>query len=143
MLRRTARGRDERADRALSLGVTVHAVKFHLASIFRKLGVRTARAAAAIYLAQLGRTGEENDGPRTLPLGRLALQAPARWPASSLATLIAVLSFVRIGLDGGKPTLAYRAARDWLSASTLFVTQEGFPWGRAILDEMIEVEPRR
>jgi hypothetical protein len=28
----------------------------------------------------------------------------------------------------------------WLSASTLFVTQEGFPWGRTIFDETVKVE---
>ena len=35
---------------AASLGVTVHAVKFHLSSIFRKLGVRNRTEAAAVYL---------------------------------------------------------------------------------------------
>jgi DNA-binding CsgD family transcriptional regulator len=32
------------------LGVTVHAVKFHLASIYRKLGVANRTEAAVVYL---------------------------------------------------------------------------------------------
>jgi DNA-binding CsgD family transcriptional regulator len=35
---------------ASHLGLTVHAVKFHLAGIYRKLGVANRTAAAAIYL---------------------------------------------------------------------------------------------
>jgi DNA-binding CsgD family transcriptional regulator len=35
---------------AAGLGVSVHAVKFHLASIFRKLGVKNRTEAAAVYL---------------------------------------------------------------------------------------------
>jgi DNA-binding CsgD family transcriptional regulator len=50
VLRRAARG-DTNAQIADVLGVTVHAVKFHLGSIFRKLGVRNRTTAAAVYLA--------------------------------------------------------------------------------------------
>jgi hypothetical protein len=57
-----------------------------------------------------------------------------------LATTIALLSFVRIGLDGGKPTFTPRENETWLTATTLLVTQKGFPWGRAILDEVVEAE---
>lgn len=35
---------------AAGLGISVHAVKFHLASIFRKLGVRNRTEAAIAYL---------------------------------------------------------------------------------------------
>jgi DNA-binding NarL/FixJ family response regulator len=35
---------------AARLGVTVHAVKFHLASIYRKLGVTNRTEAAGVYL---------------------------------------------------------------------------------------------
>jgi len=37
---------------AAQLAVTVHGVKFHLASIFRKLGVENRTAAAAMYLSE-------------------------------------------------------------------------------------------
>jgi DNA-binding CsgD family transcriptional regulator len=49
VLRRTATGRTN-ADVATELGVTVHAVKFHLASIFRKLDVHNRTEATAMYL---------------------------------------------------------------------------------------------
>ena len=52
VLRRTARG-ETNAQIADGLGVTVHAVKFHLGSIFRKLGVRNRTTAASIYLARV------------------------------------------------------------------------------------------
>jgi hypothetical protein len=45
-----------------------------------------------------------------------------------VATLFAVLMFSR------------SAPPEWVSASTIFVTEDGFPWGRAVLDEVIEVE---
>jgi DNA-binding CsgD family transcriptional regulator len=38
---------------AAGLGVSVHAVKFHLASIFRKLGVKNRTEAAAVYFRDL------------------------------------------------------------------------------------------
>jgi DNA-binding CsgD family transcriptional regulator len=59
VLRRTATGRTN-ADVAADLGVTIHAVKFHLASIFKKLGVHNRTEATARYL-QLAATevGEE------------------------------------------------------------------------------------
>ena len=54
VLRRTALG-ETNAQIAAALGVTVHAVKFHLSSIFRKLGVGNRTGAAAVYLARAGR----------------------------------------------------------------------------------------
>ena len=50
VLRRAAQG-ETNAQIASALGVTVHAVKFHLSSIFRKLGVHNRTGAAARYLA--------------------------------------------------------------------------------------------
>lgn len=50
VLQHTAQGRTN-AQVAAALGVTTHAVKFHLSSIFRKLGVRNRTEAAAVYLA--------------------------------------------------------------------------------------------
>jgi DNA-binding NarL/FixJ family response regulator len=38
---------------ALRLSVTVHAVKFHLAAIYRKLGVTNRTTAVGIYLREL------------------------------------------------------------------------------------------
>jgi DNA-binding CsgD family transcriptional regulator len=49
VLHRTATGRTN-ADVAADLGVSVHAVKFHLAAIFRKLQVQNRTEAAAWYL---------------------------------------------------------------------------------------------
>jgi len=52
VLRRTSLGQTN-AQMAEALGITVHAVKFHLASIFRKFGVRNRTEAAAIYLQHI------------------------------------------------------------------------------------------
>jgi DNA-binding CsgD family transcriptional regulator len=49
VLRRTALGQSN-AEVATALGVTVHAVKFHLSSIFRKLEVHNRTEAAAVYM---------------------------------------------------------------------------------------------
>ena len=49
ILRRTSSGQTN-AQVAGDLGVTVHAVKFHLGSIFRKLDVHNRTEAAAVYL---------------------------------------------------------------------------------------------
>ena len=55
-----------------------------------------------------------------------------------LAIVLATLTMARVELDGGMPKLEHRQSNTWLSASTLLVTQSGFPWGRAILDETIK-----
>jgi two-component system, NarL family, nitrate/nitrite response regulator NarL len=49
VLRRTSLG-ETNAEIAVALGITIHAVKFHLASVFRKLGVPNRTMAASIYL---------------------------------------------------------------------------------------------
>jgi DNA-binding CsgD family transcriptional regulator len=53
VLRRTALG-ETNGQIAGELGVTAHAIKFHLASIFRKLGVTNRTRAAALYLTDPG-----------------------------------------------------------------------------------------
>jgi DNA-binding CsgD family transcriptional regulator len=53
VLRRTAAG-GTNADVAEDLGVSVHAVKFHLASIFRKLDVHNRTEAAVVFLRSEG-----------------------------------------------------------------------------------------
>jgi DNA-binding CsgD family transcriptional regulator len=49
VLQRAAQGQTN-AEVAAALGITIHAVKFHLNSIFRKLGVRNRTQAAAALL---------------------------------------------------------------------------------------------
>ena len=52
VLRRTSLGQTN-AQMAEALGISVHAIKFHLASIFRKFGVNNRTEAAAIYLQHI------------------------------------------------------------------------------------------
>jgi hypothetical protein len=59
---------------------------------------------------------------------------------AALALALALLSGFRIDFDGVAPAFTHRDKEVWASSSTLFVTQEGFPWGRAILDETIKVQ---
>src|SRR5436190_21493306 len=47
-----------------------------------------------------------------------------------LAFVLAVFSYVRVGLSNGSPKLAYRQTQLFQSDSKVFVTQKGFPWGR-------------
>ncbi|NUT55032.1 MAG: hypothetical protein HOQ03_03480, partial [Thermoleophilia bacterium] len=56
------------------------------------------------------------------------------------ATLVGIVSMARITIGSGGPSLTYRSQESWTSASTLFITQSGFPWGRAILDDMITID---
>ena len=48
-----------------------------------------------------------------------------------LAVLAALFVYGRPGWDG-KPTLTPRTPEEWRASSTLFLTQEGFPAGRAV-----------
>jgi hypothetical protein len=57
----------------------------------------------------------------------------------ALAAILALLTVVRIEFNDGRPTLWYRQPTLWSAYSTLFVTQQGFPWGRSVLDEMVPV----
>jgi DNA-binding CsgD family transcriptional regulator len=61
VLRHTATGRAN-AEIATDLGITIHAVKFHLASIFRKLNVHNRTEATASYLAASVNDGDEPFG---------------------------------------------------------------------------------
>jgi DNA-binding CsgD family transcriptional regulator len=54
VLERTARG-STNAQTAAELDITTHAVKFHLASIYRKLGVANRTEAAARYVSAITR----------------------------------------------------------------------------------------
>jgi hypothetical protein len=55
----------------------------------------------------------------------------------ALATAVAVFSYATVSLSGG-PKLKPKQDQIYLSASTVLVTQAGFPWGRAILDDVIK-----
>jgi len=58
----------------------------------------------------------------------------------AIGALLALTSFARVGFSDGRPTLTARSDETWLSASTLFVTQDGFPWGRTIFDETVKID---
>lgn len=51
---------------------------------------------------------------------------------TALAVLLGVLAVARV--EAGFPPLAYRQNEQWLSYTTLLVTQKGFPWGRTVID---------
>jgi hypothetical protein len=58
-----------------------------------------------------------------------------------LAFSLAIVSMMRIEMNGLRPEFTYREAEVWQSEATLFVTQAGFPWGRAIQDEVVPLDP--
>jgi hypothetical protein len=49
-----------------------------------------------------------------------------------LALGLSFLSAARVNFKGGRPTLVYRHPPTWSSASTIFITQQGFALGRAV-----------
>ncbi len=51
------------------------------------------------------------------------------------AIALAFLSLVRVGLGGSGPKLQYRQHEEWQSLATLFVSQRGFPYGRAVIPD--------
>lgn len=59
----------------------------------------------------------------------------------ALAFVLALLSYVRIDFSGGSPSITYRTQEQWSSSATVFVTQQGFPLGRSIYDEVVPVGP--
>ena len=63
VLEMTARGLTN-AQVAANLRVSVHTVKFHLSSIYRKLGVSNRTEAAAVYLRAQTATGHDLAGGR-------------------------------------------------------------------------------
>lgn len=48
-----------------------------------------------------------------------------------LATCLSFLTFVRVSISEGSINIGYRQSEVWKSSVTLFLTQDGFPWGRA------------
>ena len=123
------------------LGVTVHAIKFHLASIYRKLGVANRTEAAGLYFQHLaplpeeagstqnGRSSEEHEArraqalaaPPVLDLSMLrtrdagAVQAPAREERALGATVAAFADGHRVRVDAvvlaGLAALLHRYTR--------------------------------
>lgn len=55
-----------------------------------------------------------------------------------LAVALMVLSLARVSFANGRPHLAYRQSEGWTSQSTLWVTQAGFPLGRAVYDKFFK-----
>jgi hypothetical protein len=49
-----------------------------------------------------------------------------------IALSLSFLSYMRVGFAGGKPTLAFRQNQRWEAHTMIFLTQPGFPWGRAV-----------
>jgi hypothetical protein len=56
-----------------------------------------------------------------------------------LAITLATLSAVRVEWNG-KPGLAYRSSETWESSSVVLLTQEGFPWGRSTLNDLVPLK---
>ena len=61
----------------------------------------------------------------------------------AVAIVLALLSFTKVRLDDGVPTLTYREPESWVSYSTVFVTQKGFPWGKLSTGGTSGVDPAR
>lgn len=57
----------------------------------------------------------------------------------AIAFMLAFLAMVKVS-PSGKPHLTYRSNEQWLSYSTLFITQPGFPWGRSIIPTKAQAE---
>jgi hypothetical protein len=57
------------------------------------------------------------------------------------AMSLSLLSLAHVKFDGATPRFEYRSEERWGSRAMLFVTQDGFPWGRSVLDEVIPVRP--
>jgi hypothetical protein len=55
------------------------------------------------------------------------------------AALAGLITTARLVISDGVPKLEARQPVEYQSGSTLLVTQKGFPWGRAVLDEMVQV----
>ena len=57
-----------------------------------------------------------------------------------LAVVLGLFSFVKVDFGNGFD-VSYCDSEQWGSSSSVFVTQEGFPLGRSIYDEVVPVEP--
>lgn len=50
-----------------------------------------------------------------------------------LGLCLALLSYTRVSFAGGTPSISYRQSETYRSTTQLFITQNGFPWGRTVL----------
>ena len=50
-----------------------------------------------------------------------------------LAIAIAFASLAKVGFADGSLSISHRQQETWQGATRLFVTQQGFPWGRSVL----------
>jgi hypothetical protein len=50
-----------------------------------------------------------------------------------LAVAIAIASLAKVGFAHGSLSISYRQQETWQATTRLFVTQQGFPWGRSVL----------
>ena len=64
ILEHTSRG-STNAQTAVDLHISTHAVKFHLASIYRKLGVANRTEATARYVSYVSALAREDMAPRS------------------------------------------------------------------------------
>jgi len=53
-----------------------------------------------------------------------------------LAAALAFFSMARVSLDGS-PRVSWRSSEEWLSSSTLLITQRKFPEGRSVFEQQI------
>jgi DNA-binding CsgD family transcriptional regulator len=114
---------------ASELGLSMHAVKLHLASIYRKLGVDNRTAAAALFPGSDDRRLAEREAMDI----RLFFRVLGRYRrlvavGCVVAVGLSFFAYFSVGTDGVK----YRTPELWISESRLFVSQPGFRWGRSI-----------
>ena len=55
-----------------------------------------------------------------------------------LASMLALLSVVRVDTTGGSFGLEYRETEQWVSRATVLVTEQKFPLGRSVFEEVIQ-----
>ena len=119
------------AEAARRLHLSVHAIKFHLAAIYRRLGVNNRTEAAVTYLRSMN--GDRSSRARRATEMDFRLYARVLWRFRLLVAcrvparhVLALLSVVRVSSDG----LTLPQTELWSSTARLGVTQSGFPWGR-------------
>ena len=120
------------AEAGRRLQLSVHAIKFHLAEIYRRLGVSNRTEAAVAYL-RLSNGSPTSSGQRltwtsgSTPTSSGATSCSSS-PGSCLRSSLAMLSVVRVSTDG----LTYRHSQLWSSTTRLAGHAERLPGGAAL-----------